>query len=715
MQSLNIGATQRSHLQVDAPARDTVCVLTALGDFNADGRIDFAVSGMDLGSGASDTSDLRLLLSQSDGSFVDGTSLLGLTKPSYQGASLLSVDLNWDGYSDLVVARSGGDPDTTSGVFGDTQLVYLSNGNGSYQAIESPTEAYAHNGMVADVNGDSRADAFFFATVEGPSILMLNQTQSEVGLSFTFDGLPHQAINAGNGDVWTVLERTPSGSLKTMQGWHQHNTAFNDVDRDGDLDMVMFFGSGSHESLVYLNDGSANPSFDFADPLRVDATIPGIPSAGNYYYGIHNADGSWAGLRSTGQGANYYETTQFDVDGDGWEDIVALASSNNYDYTTLSGQSWFDAADAPGTDRYNHGTFFAVFTNTGGGLRNETGTRIEQPDLKLSYDNFDGHTGYIFNLVSVDLNGDGHLDFLCNNNMNQNLGLLNGLGESSTVFMLNDGHGNFRQASIDGLVGNQFDPIPINGKLGFVATINPTLNDWDLPQHPPRPDWNFYFFETNVPWTIGDSGNDFVYGTVANDQIDGNAGIDTYIALGRREEFGLALSQARVTITDNTGLTGIDSLTNVERVRFYDQTLALDFDGATSAGGIYRLYKATFNREPDAGGLGYWIAQADAGNKDAVRMAEDFTWSQEFQDLYNITTTDNYGTGNNIRALIEGFYENVLGRTPDEGGLNFYTGVIESKDRTVGRVLAEISDSQENYDGTIELIANGIVFDPYLG
>ena len=96
-------------------------------------------------------------------------------------------------------------------------------------------------------------------------------------------------------------------------------------------------------------------------------------------------------------------------------------------------------------------------------------------------------------------------------------------------------------------------------------------------------------------------------------------------------------------------------------------------------------------------------------------MAEDFSWSREFQNLYGITTTDNYGTGTDVSELVTGFYENVLGRTPDQGGLDFYTGVIESKERTVGRVLAEISDSQENYEGTIDLIANGIVFDPWLG
>jgi hypothetical protein len=127
------------------------------------------------------------------------------------------------------------------------------------------------------------------------------------------------------------------------------------------------------------------------------------------------------------------------------------------------------------------------------------------------------------------------------------------------------------------------------------------------------------------------------------------------------------------------------------------------------------LYKATFNREPDHGGLGYWIAQADAGNKSAVQMAEDFTWSAEFQDLYDITTTDNYGTGTDVSDLVTGFYQNVLGRAPDQGGLDYYSGVIQTHEKTVGRVLAEISDSQENYDNTIDLIQNGIQYDLWVG
>ena len=222
--------------------------------------------------------------------------------------------------------------------------------------------------------------------------------------------------------------------------------------------------------------------------------------------------------------------------------------------------------------------------------------------------------------------------------------------------------------------------------------------------------------DTSGSLPVTDSPKRLLYAGEGNEVFNGsNASIDILIFSASYANHSLQKSGDLFLVTDKFGAGGTDLLEDIDRLSFSDISIALDFDGATSAGGIYRLYKATFNREPDTGGLGYWIAQADAGTKDAVRMAEDFAWSQEFQNLYGITTTDNYGTGTDVSELVTGFYENVLGRTPDQGGLDFYTGVIESKERTVGRVLAEISDSQENYDGTIELIANGIVFDPWVG
>jgi hypothetical protein len=210
--------------------------------------------------------------------------------------------------------------------------------------------------------------------------------------------------------------------------------------------------------------------------------------------------------------------------------------------------------------------------------------------------------------------------------------------------------------------------------------------------------------------------NDFFRGYAGNDRLMGGNGVDTAVFNGLGGDYAIqALSSGEMQISDRlTSRDGVDTLSSVERLMFSDQNIAFDFNGPTSAGGIYRLYQATFDRTPDLGGLGFWIDRADSGQS-AVSMGEDFVWSQEFQQLYGVTTQDQYLSGSDITALVTGFYRNVLGREPDLGGLNFYVGVINDQERTVGRVLAEISDSPENYAATIGVIENGIQYDAWLG
>lgn len=208
------------------------------------------------------------------------------------------------------------------------------------------------------------------------------------------------------------------------------------------------------------------------------------------------------------------------------------------------------------------------------------------------------------------------------------------------------------------------------------------------------------------------AGNDHASFDIAYGYFDGSDGIDTLTIADQRSAYTLAADDGQWLLTEDASGLSADLL-NVERLSFSDASIALDIDGATSAGGIYRLYQATFDRTPDLGGLGYWIDQADDG-KSGVRMAEDFTWSQEFQTLYGVTTHDNYLTGANITSLVTGFYQHVLHRAPDQGGLDFYVGKITSHEKTVGQVLAEISDSPENYAATIGQIEEGILYQPWI-
>jgi serralysin len=223
---------------------------------------------------------------------------------------------------------------------------------------------------------------------------------------------------------------------------------------------------------------------------------------------------------------------------------------------------------------------------------------------------------------------------------------------------------------------------------------------------------------------IGGAGGDQLIGNALNNQLtggggadvcDGGAGLDRAIYTGTFASYAVAhQANGSFLVTDSvSSRDGTDTLTNVERVQFSDYNVALDTDLANSAGGIYRLYQAAFDRQPDLPGLGYWINAADNG-KSAVAMAEDFIWSQEFLDLFQLSTPkDNYLSNANIDDLINGFYQHVLHRAADAGGLSYYTDVIQSNEKTVGRVLAEISDSPENHTAVASSIVNGIQYTPY--
>ena len=197
-----------------------------------------------------------------------------------------------------------------------------------------------------------------------------------------------------------------------------------------------------------------------------------------------------------------------------------------------------------------------------------------------------------------------------------------------------------------------------------------------------------YDFTTVSTTTPTDGG---MTSSAANEAFSGDSGTNTLICRNSAANYTLTETDTGWLISSTTD--GNDTINNVERLQFTDLNLALDTDAANSAGGIYRLYKAALDRNPDLGGLGYWIAQADAGTKDAVRMATDFTYADEFKTLYGVQTADNYMTGEDITALVTKIYENVLDRAPDAGGRDYYAGQITAKSKTVGQVLAEISDS----------------------
>lgn len=207
---------------------------------------------------------------------------------------------------------------------------------------------------------------------------------------------------------------------------------------------------------------------------------------------------------------------------------------------------------------------------------------------------------------------------------------------------------------------------------------------------------------TGISLTGTTAGEKFT-STSGNDLINGGAGQDTVAYTGNSSDYQINVSSVGAQISDSLGRHGSDSLINIERLQFADKSVALDVDGV--AGLAYRLYQAAFDRTPDQTGLGFWIAQMDKGYS-LNSVASEFVKSQEFQLRY--------GSNASNKDLVSGFYANVLHRTPDQGGMDFWVGVLDSRAADAASVLASFSTSAENVAQLTGVLSHGITYVPYI-
>ncbi|MEN9867040.1 MAG: hypothetical protein RL748_2630, partial [Pseudomonadota bacterium] len=142
-----------------------------------------------------------------------------------------------------------------------------------------------------------------------------------------------------------------------------------------------------------------------------------------------------------------------------------------------------------------------------------------------------------------------------------------------------------------------------------------------------------------------------------------------------------------------------DTVQNVERIEFQDKGIALP--GDTHAAQVYRVYQAAFNRTPDQDGLGFWIKQIDKGVQ-LTDIASGFIQSGEFKALYGAAPAN--------PDLVNKFYQNVLHRAPDAGGLNFWVDALNSHRATPEQVLAQFAESPENQAALTGVIDAGFTF-----
>ena len=166
---------------------------------------------------------------------------------------------------------------------------------------------------------------------------------------------------------------------------------------------------------------------------------------------------------------------------------------------------------------------------------------------------------------------------------------------------------------------------------------------------------------------------------------------------GNQNSYTVTLTSSGVQVRDrrNDG-NGTDTLTNTEFLVFdagpYAEFNLTQFGGAASLNeeafkGFIELYIAYYNRAPDAIGLNFW-GTAYANGTSMEEMATLFAGQSETLRFYPENTSN--------AEFAEAVYNNVLGRTPDQAGFDFWVNSLNSgfvsRDQFILEVLGGVQD-----------------------
>ena len=223
----------------------------AVGDFNADGKLDLAVTNSAVAGG---TPNVSILLGNGDGTFKTAMNFAAGVQP----IGVAVGDFNRDGRLDLAVANE----ESTN------VSILLGKGDGTFQApINYGVAPNPFAVVTGDFNGDGKLDL------------------AVTNISGDYQVGPGVNVLLGNGDG--TFQSAVNYSLLTQPLW----MSVADFNGDGSLDVAvatgagisMFFGKGDGTFKV-ANYSSQVQSFsvapgDFNGDGRLDVAIP------NYFYG----------------------------------------------------------------------------------------------------------------------------------------------------------------------------------------------------------------------------------------------------------------------------------------------------------------------------------------------------------------------------------------------------------------------------------------------
>ena len=191
---------------------------------------------------------------------------------------------------------------------------------------------------------------------------------------------------------------------------------------------------------------------------------------------------------------------------------------------------------------------------------------------------------------------------------------------------------------------------------------------------------------------------------------DASAGEHYATYTAARTNYSITKTASGFVITDKTGSSGSDTLSNLDRLKFSDVTVNLAVQAKAAAilpadlNSITELYVAFFNRVPDADGLSYWIDQLNGG-KSVNQIAESF-----YAAGVQYSSLTGFSASMIDKDYINVFYKHVLGRPDgaDADGLAYWEGKLLAGTSTRSSLAQDILYAAHTFknDATWGWVAN---------
>ncbi len=200
--------------------------------------------------------------------------------------------------------------------------------------------------------------------------------------------------------------------------------------------------------------------------------------------------------------------------------------------------------------------------------------------------------------------------------------------------------------------------------------------------------------------TYGTAGNDMLNGGAGNDTMDGGIGIDVAAFSVARASYVITRAGATITVQANSGNDDTDTLTNVERLKFSDFSVALDVSG--NAGTTAKILGAVFGK-------------AAVANKEYAGIGlQLLDGGMSYLDLMQLAINAALGAGASNEAVVKLLYENVVGTPPPVADLAFYKGLLDSGAHTRASLGVLAADTLLNTTNVnlVGLAASGLDYLP---